>query len=77
MHINKCVCWLLLAEAPMMGEDFKDIIVDIKAKVVPGMVQWYHPNFYAYYPNGNSYPSILGEFMMAGLNALAFSWVSL
>lgn len=59
----------------MNGEDFKEIIADTQSIIMPGMVQWYHPNFYAYYPNGNSYPSILGELMMAGLNTLAFSWV--
>lgn len=36
----------------------------------------HHPNFYAYYPLGHSYPAILGELMNSGLGGLAFSWDS-
>lgn len=63
------------AEAPLKGEDFKDILDDVKTKIVPGIVNWTHPNFYAYFPIGNSYSSILGELLSSGLGGIAFSWV--
>lgn len=52
-------------------------MADMKTKIIPGILHWDHPNFFAYFPNGNSYPSILAELMMAGLNAIGFSWVSI
>lgn len=64
------------AEAPIKGEDFNDILNDVKTKIIPGALNWHHPQFHAYFPLGNSYPSVLGELMIAGLGGLAFSWVN-
>lgn len=74
----KCVFTIYFefeAEAPVKGEDFEEILDDVKTKIVPGIVHWSHPNFYAYFPTGSSYPSVLGELMSAGLSGLSFSWV--
>lgn len=39
------------------------------------MFQWNSPNFYALYPCGVSYPSILGELLGAATGGVCFSWV--
>jgi len=40
------------------------------------ITHWQHPRFHAYFPAGNSYPSILGELMSAGLGTVGFSWAA-
>lgn len=60
----------------MKGENFEQIMADVESKIMPGVVHWNHPNFFAYFPSGNSYPSILGELMSAALGTIGFSWVS-
>lgn len=40
------------------------------------MTHWQHPRFHAYFPSGNSFPSILGDMLSDGIGAIGFSWVS-
>ena len=40
------------------------------------VTHWQHPMFYAYFPAGNCYPSIIGEIISAGLGIVGFSWAS-
>lgn len=65
----------VIDEAPVKGEDFKKIAEDIESKIMPGIVHWNHPGFFAYFASGNSYPSILGELLTSALGSLGFSWV--
>lgn len=69
------VC-ILSGEAPMYGEDFDRILEDIDMKLMPGIVHWNHPSFYAYFPSGSSYPAVLGDLLSSALNQIGFSWVS-
>lgn len=48
---------------------------DINKVIMPGITHWQSPNFYAYFPSGNSYPSIIGELITAGIGVLGFNWV--
>ena len=43
---------------------------------MPGITHWQHPRFHAYFPAGNSYPSILGEMLSSGLGIVGFSWAA-
>lgn len=52
---------MLSDEAPFEGEDWDKIMRDVDEKIVPGVTHWQHPRFHAYFPSGNSYPSILGD----------------
>ena len=47
--------------APEKAESFEDVMKDVVKHVMPGVTQWHSPNFYAYYPGGHSYTSMLGE----------------
>lgn len=40
------------------------------------MVHWNHPNFFAYFPSGNSYPSILGDMISNAIASVGFSWAA-
>lgn len=64
------------AEAPVQGEDFAQIMEDVEKNIMPGVLHWNHPNFYAYFPSANSYPSVLGDMLSAGLGTIGFSWAS-
>lgn len=63
-------------EAPEQGEDFQKMLNDVENKIMPGMVHWNHPNFFAYFPSGNSYPSILGDLISSAIGSIGFSWAA-
>jgi Pyridoxal-dependent decarboxylase conserved domain len=67
---------LLPKNAPETSELWDDIMKDVERTVMPGITHWQHPRFHAYFPAGNSYPSILGEMLSAGLGVVGFSWAA-
>lgn len=67
---------LLPKEAPQKPEDWNDIMRDVEEKIMPGITHWNHPNFHAYFPAGNSYPSIMGDMLADAIGCIGFSWVS-
>jgi len=42
--------------------------------VMPGIVHWQHPGWFAYFPANSSYESILGELASAGLGVQGMLW---
>ena len=64
-------------EAPMKPESWDQIMEDVESKIMPGVTHWQHPRFHAYFPSGNSYPSILGDMLGDGIGCIGFSWVIL
>ncbi|KAG8222233.1 hypothetical protein J437_LFUL001431 [Ladona fulva] len=63
-------------EAPERPEPWDNIMSDIESKIMPGITHWQHPRFHAYFPSGNSYPSILGDLLSDGVGIIGFSWAS-
>ncbi len=61
---------------PTAPESFDAVMADIDRIIVPGLTQWQHPGFFAYFPSNTSYPSILGELLSAGLGVQGMSWVT-
>jgi tyrosine decarboxylase len=49
---------------------------DVESKIMPGVTHWQHPRFHAYFPSGNSYPSILGDMLSDGIGCIGFSWAA-
>lgn len=41
------------------------------------VTHWQHPRFHAYFPSGNSFPSILADMLSDSIACIGFSWVSL
>ncbi|CAF0959000.1 unnamed protein product [Didymodactylos carnosus] len=67
---------MLPKNAPDESESWNDIMKDVEIAIMPGITHWQHPRFHAYFPAGNSYPSILGEMLSAGLGIVGFSWAA-
>jgi aromatic-L-amino-acid decarboxylase len=60
--------------APSSGVDFEEIIKDFDNIIMPGITHWQSPNFHAYFPANNSYPSILGELLTSALGLQCMIW---
>lgn len=60
--------------APEKGEKFEEILNDLDKIIIPGIVNWNHPNFLAYFNSTSSKPAVLGEFISASLNVNAIMW---
>ncbi|KAG0711054.1 Tyrosine decarboxylase [Chionoecetes opilio] len=67
---------LVPSEAPKKPEQWDDIMKDVEDKIMPGVTHWQHPRFHAYFPAGNSYPSLLGDMLSDGLGCIGFSWAA-
>ena len=57
----------LPAHPPEGPEPFDDVLDDVAAIVLPGLLHWQSPDFFAYFPANSSGPSILGELLSAAL----------
>jgi histidine decarboxylase len=67
---------LLLPEAaPLDGEDWPAIFMDIERAIMPGITHWQSPHMHAYFPALNSFPSLLGDMLADAINCLGFTWV--
>lgn len=60
--------------APEIGEDFDQILRDFEQTIFPALTLWNHPRFFAYFAISSTPPSILAEFLTAGLNVNAMLW---
>ena len=67
---------LLPQTAPIKSEDWETIMKDFEKFIMPGVTHWQHPRFHAYFPAGNSYPSILADMLSDAIGCVGFSWVS-
>ena len=59
---------------PFKGESFNKIFEDFNDKIMPGITHWQSPNFYAFFPANNSYPSILAEMLISTIGAQCMMW---
>jgi len=66
----------LPSEPPEQGEPFSAVLEDLERIVLPGLTQWNHPRFFAYFPTTTSEPGILAEMLIASLNVNAMLWRS-
>jgi len=67
---------LLPSKPPQTPQNYKKIINTFNEAIVPGLTQWHSPQFHAYYPIGNSYPSLLGGILGDAIGCAGFSWKS-
>lgn len=67
---------LIPDEAPKKPEDWNTVFKDIERVIMPGVTHWHSPQFHAYYPTANSYPSILADMLSDAIGCIGFSWVS-
>ncbi|VDO84919.1 unnamed protein product [Soboliphyme baturini] len=67
---------LLPAEAPEEPESWEKIIADIEPVIMSGSTHWHHPRFFAYFPTGISYPSVIADILSGGIGCMGFTWTS-
>ncbi|XP_011881789.1 PREDICTED: aromatic-L-amino-acid decarboxylase [Vollenhovia emeryi] len=67
---------LLPPEPPNDPESWDEIMKDVESKIMPGITHWQHPRFHAYFPAGNSFPSILGDMLGDAIGCIGFSWAA-
>ncbi|MEN8239423.1 MAG: pyridoxal-dependent decarboxylase [Actinomycetota bacterium] len=65
---------LMPETAPENPEPFSDLLADLDRVVMPGITHWQSPNWYAYFPANTSPPSVLAEFVSAGLGVQGMLW---
>src|SRR6266576_3740676 len=64
----------LPSSPPEKGESFDAILADFKTMIVPGVLNWAHPEFLAYFGCTTTAPGVLGEIASAALNINAMTW---
>ena len=62
--------------APQDGEPFDAMLQDVEKLIMPGITHWQSPNFFAYFPSNNSFPSILGDLLSSGLGVQGMLWAT-
>ncbi|XP_029661350.1 tyrosine decarboxylase-like isoform X2 [Formica exsecta] len=67
---------LLPSGPPNDPESWDEIMKDVESKIMPGITHWQHPRFHAYFPAGNSFPSILGDMLSDAIGCIGFSWAA-
>ncbi|HNQ87209.1 MAG TPA: pyridoxal-dependent decarboxylase [Verrucomicrobiota bacterium] len=66
----------LPASPPRQGEPFEAILADFERLLLPGITHWQSPRFFAFFPANTSGPSLLGEFLTAGLGVQGMLWAT-
>jgi aromatic-L-amino-acid decarboxylase len=64
----------LPASAPEEGEPFSAVLRDLDEVLLPGITNWQHPRFFAYFSVTGSEPGMLAELLAAALNQVAILW---
>ncbi|MFL6515965.1 MAG: pyridoxal phosphate-dependent decarboxylase family protein [Chthoniobacterales bacterium] len=64
----------LPAQGPEQAVSFDEIFADFQNILLPGVLQWSHPQFAAYFGSTTTAPGIEGEILAAALNVNAFTW---
>jgi aromatic-L-amino-acid decarboxylase len=60
--------------APETGEPFGNVLLDLDELILPGLTNWQHPRFFAYFAVTASEPGILAELLAAAMNQVALHW---
>ncbi|KYN00781.1 Aromatic-L-amino-acid decarboxylase [Cyphomyrmex costatus] len=67
---------LLPKEAPQKSEKWQEVLKDVERCIMPGVTHWNSPHFHAYFPTGNSYPSLVADIVSSAIGCIGFSWIA-
>ncbi|KAG2449038.1 hypothetical protein HYH02_005790 [Chlamydomonas schloesseri] len=62
--------------APEQPESFEAVMADVRDKLMPGVVHWQSPSFFAYFPSNYSFPAALADMWSSVLGMVGFSWAA-
>ena len=60
--------------APEQGASMDELMRELDAIIMPGIVQWGHPAFLGYFGSTSNGPALLGEMIAAALNVNVMTW---
>jgi len=66
---------LIPENPPQEPESFEAIMADVRRVILPGLTQWQHPSFFAFFPANSSPASLLGDLLSSGLGVQGMMWV--
>ncbi len=61
---------------PDAPEGFEAVLEDLESLLLPNLVHWQHPSFFAYFPSNGDLSAVLGDLLSTGLGALGLTWES-
>ena len=61
---------------PAAGADLRAVLDDLDRHVVPGLTQWQHPSFFAFFPANTSGPGVLADLVSSGLGVNGMNWAT-
>eukprot|EP01060_Flectonema_neradi_P001486 TRINITY_DN10899_c0_g3_i1.p1 TRINITY_DN10899_c0_g3~~TRINITY_DN10899_c0_g3_i1.p1 ORF type:complete len:505 (+),score=79.24 TRINITY_DN10899_c0_g3_i1:572-2086(+) len=61
---------------PEKPQEYNSILKDLEKKILPGVVQWQHPNFMAYFPANTTVPAAMGDLVITSIGTLGLQWAS-
>ncbi|KYN11806.1 Aromatic-L-amino-acid decarboxylase [Trachymyrmex cornetzi] len=64
---------LLPKEAPQKSEKWQEVLKDVEKYIMPGVTHWTSPYFHAYFPSGNSFPSLVADIVSSAIGCIAQS----
>ncbi len=67
---------LLDAHPPAEPGDLGDVLADLDEVVVPHLVHWQHPSFFAFFPANTSGPGVLADLVSSGLGVNGMNWAT-
>jgi aromatic-L-amino-acid/L-tryptophan decarboxylase len=56
------------------GKPYQALLEEFREKILPGITHWNHPSFFAYFSITGSQAGILGELLIAAINANGMLW---
>ncbi len=62
------------ASPPERAEAFATIFADFERIIAPGMTNWQHPRFFAYFASNSAPPSLIAEYLASAINAVCMLW---
>jgi aromatic-L-amino-acid decarboxylase len=65
---------LLRQSPPEQGQPFDKVMAEFQRHIAPNALRPGHPRFLAFVPGAPSFPSILGDWLCAGINLFAGVW---
>ena len=70
--VHNLLLWMFTFKGSSFSTSNETTVTSIFLQVT----QWHHPNFFAYFPTGCSYSSLLADMLSAAFGCVGFSWVS-
>ncbi|XP_018373394.1 PREDICTED: aromatic-L-amino-acid decarboxylase-like [Trachymyrmex cornetzi] len=67
---------LLPKEAPQKSEKWQEVLKDVEKYIMPGVTHWTSPYFHAYFPSGNSFPSLVADIVSSAIGCIVPIYLS-